>query len=741
MTAFVDMGMGPEAPGLALQPRRALTRTFHATLLASAFLIFAWPLVLTSGLVAGALGTALGVFAAERAVRARYRFLVVVLFGLGLGLLGVLLADGMAAMTWLAQLLSPTRTLYLTEGVRWFFLGLSASVLLRAAALRYDSALAIEGGLMVLAVAKTVESHRDGMIARPLEISDWFWRQGIDPVQAFLGLGVLGALLLCGVLVYGRRLSVRRTSRSGDGRAILQLFLVLLLGLFLAAKIHSQEPDAPHKNAIGGELKKKKDEERRESQGGSGRAQGKKQPNDGMPPPGGSGQNKPSAVVIFHKDVVPLGGVFYFRHGAFSQFNGVRLIESTRPDVDQDARHRFPSGKEAIEGPQAKGEGRTMVATDVALLTKHSRLFALIDPVEISSMPNPEPARFRRAYRVVSNVVSASVEALLGRSPGDPGWKDEVWEHYTELPKDDRYHRLAAQLRAGLRPEYASDPLAQAYTVKRYLEQNATYSFSRNYEGADDPTAEFLFSKDKKGYCVHLAHSMAYLLRSMGVPTRVSAGYAVPAENLGGGSALLIKAGDAHAWAEIYLQGVGWVPVEVTPEKTEIEPKQFTEKDLQQLLGEMARKEGRFEREGYQGPKLGELLEKLWALVPWALLLGILIAYGVKLWRLFGPASEHQQARVAYRAALDRLAAAGLIRDRGEPRERFAMRVKEMAPSFSPLTEAHVRAALSTSNTKPGSAAALRSFASKVGAELRTTIPAWRWALGVLNPISWWWSR
>jgi protein-glutamine gamma-glutamyltransferase len=236
-------------------------------------------------------------------------------------------------------------------------------------------------------------------------------------------------------------------------------------------------------------------------------------------------------------------------------------------------------------------------------------------------------------------------------------------------------------------------------------------------------------------------------LRAMGVPARASAGYAVPAANLGGGSSLLIKSGDAHEWAEIYLDTVGWVPVEVVPEKSEVKPSQFQEKDLQQLLGEMARKQGRNERESYQGPKLADAIRALLAFLPKLLLALIAIAYAWKLWRLAAPrfARPMKRPRIAYRAALDRLSAIGMLRGRGEPRERFAKRVKTIAPSFDPLTSAHVGVAL-------GSRDALRSYmqekpqalielTSRVASEVRKGVPWWRWLLGVLNPISWVWSR
>jgi hypothetical protein len=357
---------------------------------------------------------------------------------------------------------------------------------------------------------------------------------------------------------------------------------------------------------------------------------------------------------------------------------------------------------------------------------------------------SPEPARFRRAYRVVSRVMEDDLGALLGHAAGDPDWADSVWEHYTALPEDPRYRALAREIAGVLRAEYAKDPVAKAIAVKRWLEERATYSFANKYEGEDDPTGAFLFSEEKKGYCVHTAHAAAYLLRALGVPTRVSAGYAVPAENLGGGSALLVKTGDAHAWAEIYLDGLGWAPVEVTPEKTDVEPRPFEEKDLQQLLGEMARKEGREERQGARGPKLLDLLRRVAAAVPYAVAMLLALAYLTKLWRLVAPhvIPGRAAARLAYRAALDRLAAAGILRARGEPRERFARRVAGAAPSFAALTQAQVASALGSARAKPElERPRLVALAGGVGRELRRALPWWRWALGLVDPLSWLRSR
>lgn len=710
-----------------MSPSRA--SWLHASLLAGAFLVFAWPLALTPGLVAAAVAALAGTIAAERMDRARFRLWATLVVALAVGVAGAVALRGFLALPALAKALRPEVAIQVADALRWGFAAFAGALGLRALAVRYRAALAIEGAAVVFAVASTVAAHRGGMIARPLEVSDWFWQQGMDPVVAFLGVGLAGGLLLAGILAYRR--SPKRTA--------VQLLLVLLLGISLAAFIHRSGQEHPKKSAVGGELERSKDDGRGNGAEARGHAGGSST-GDLPPPPGQKGSNnRPSAIVVFHRDVDPPGGMFYFRHAAFSQFNGVRLVEATIPGVDGDGRHDFPIRGRDVPGVHRAGVGRTEVATDVALLTRHSRMFTLTDATRVDPKPNPDPARFRRAYAVVSQVFSSPFEDILGSAPGDPRWNDPQWDHYLELPRDERYHDLARRIQATLKADFQADPLALALSIKAYLERNATYSFKRRYDG-NEPTGDFLFSEEKLGYCVHLAHAAAYLLRALGIPARVSAGYAVLAENLAGGSALLIKEGDAHAWAEIYLERVGWVPIEVTPEKTDIEPTPFEEKDLQQLLGEMARKEGRFERPAREGPKLGELLSAIASWVPWVALALVVLAYISKLWRLWGaPRLDGAAYRAAYVAGLDRLSAVGIVRGRGESRERFAMRASRVAPSFRPLTAAHVARALGSRRTM--GRADLTSLGDEIGVEVRRGVPAWRWVFGALNPVSWWWSR
>jgi transglutaminase-like putative cysteine protease len=73
---------------------------------------------------------------------------------------------------------------------------------------------------------------------------------------------------------------------------------------------------------------------------------------------------------------------------------------------------------------------------------------------------------------------------------------------------------------------------------------------------------DFLFDR-KQGYCEHFSSAFVVLMRAAGIPARVVTGYAGGYRNPIGGYWLVLNS-DAHAWAEIWLPGRGWVRVDPT---------------------------------------------------------------------------------------------------------------------------------------------------------------------------------
>lgn len=104
----------------------------------------------------------------------------------------------------------------------------------------------------------------------------------------------------------------------------------------------------------------------------------------------------------------------------------------------------------------------------------------------------------------------------------------------------------------------------------RLFNQEFTYTLQPPTLGANS-VDEFLFSS-KRGFCEHFASSFSFLMRAAGIPTRVVVGYQGgrwnDVENY-----LLVSQSDAHAWAEVWLEGKGWQTIDptaaVAPERIE----------------------------------------------------------------------------------------------------------------------------------------------------------------------------
>mgnify|MGYP003280614494 FL=1 len=101
-----------------------------------------------------------------------------------------------------------------------------------------------------------------------------------------------------------------------------------------------------------------------------------------------------------------------------------------------------------------------------------------------------------------------------------------------------------------------------------YLREAMTYDeTARTMNGSGD-FLQYTLERSGHGYSVHYATAAVLMLRYMGVPARYVEGYYLSAEDAArykAGETITLTEENAHAWAEYYVSGVGFVPFEVTP--------------------------------------------------------------------------------------------------------------------------------------------------------------------------------
>jgi transglutaminase-like putative cysteine protease len=700
-------------------------------LLAAGAAAVAWPLGRWAGALAAAVGAVAGVLTGEWAATTRLRTSAALALAVLATLLGVALA-ALATTAIAATVLTPVGAVSASDLVLWGSVAAAATFALRCAAARYPALVALEVAILALALTTNLVAHRYGMVHRPLMVGDWAWSHGINPVSLLLLLGGAGSVALAFCLMTAERAH----------RYVWALSPIVLMALILGILVHVVgSPLAAGGDSLG--LAGGPRDRGSSSGGGAGRAGGDGRSDDLMDfndQYSADRAQMPAAVVIFDRDYVPSTGVYYFRQMAFSQFNGRRLVQSTVGNVDENLIREFPSVRVELSGAPPPADDRRAIETTIALIADNTSPFALAEPAAAWPAANPDPERFRRAYGVRSHVLTTAYEKLLERRTAGKELPAVSRRYYTEAPKDPRYAAVAAEALALLNADVRERPLAQALAIKKLLEQTGTYSLQSQHADAADPTGSFLFG-DRTGYCVHFAHAAAFLLRTIGIPARIGAGYAVPAERRGRGSALLITAGDAHAWPEIYLDGVGWVVLDIAPEQSLDPPQPEPDRTLQQMLGEMARTST--DAPLVSPPRLSR------PLVGWRdvargaaalLVLALVGAYTVKVYRALAPRLRRSQLyRIGYRGAADRLAAVGYWRGRAESRERFAARAAAVAPSFGMLTWAHLGPPLGSAVASD--APTIRGLMAAVAREVRVNVPLWRRAVGLVNPVSWWATR
>jgi len=107
----------------------------------------------------------------------------------------------------------------------------------------------------------------------------------------------------------------------------------------------------------------------------------------------------------------------------------------------------------------------------------------------------------------------------------------------------------------------ATTPYEKALAIENYLMNNYVYSLNATPapQGVD-PVYWFLF-KSKEGVCLDFNSAFVLLARLNGLPARLVTGFRI--EPSAGMQAVYMR--QAHAWAEVYFEGLGWVTFDATP--------------------------------------------------------------------------------------------------------------------------------------------------------------------------------
>ena len=136
-----------------------------------------------------------------------------------------------------------------------------------------------------------------------------------------------------------------------------------------------------------------------------------------------------------------------------------------------------------------------------------------------------------------------------------------ITDHYLQLPYTlpGRVRDLAERITEG-----TVTPLDKALAIQNYLRNEGGFEYSQDIE-SPPPDADgvdwFLF-ETKTGYSDYFGSSMTVMLRSVGVPARMAAGYGPGELDITGRWA--VRDRDSHGWTQVYFPGHGWIDFEPT---------------------------------------------------------------------------------------------------------------------------------------------------------------------------------
>ncbi|MBC7720151.1 MAG: DUF3488 domain-containing protein [Chitinophagaceae bacterium] len=164
--------------------------------------------------------------------------------------------------------------------------------------------------------------------------------------------------------------------------------------------------------------------------------------------------------------------------------------------------------------------------------------------------------------RPVTELVRYAAQSHASFTHG-PTQPSVALREFVELPPayNPRTLALASQIRSEPRYTNAGSAALVQVALDKLRTGGYTYTLDPGVYGPN--TADEFWFDRKEGFCEHIASSFVILMRALDVPARIVTGYQGGELNNVDGY-WMVRQADAHAWAEVWYEGRGWVRVDPT---------------------------------------------------------------------------------------------------------------------------------------------------------------------------------
>jgi transglutaminase-like putative cysteine protease len=109
-----------------------------------------------------------------------------------------------------------------------------------------------------------------------------------------------------------------------------------------------------------------------------------------------------------------------------------------------------------------------------------------------------------------------------------------------------------------------TSPYAAAVAIENWFRTSGAFTYDQTPPDSTEPPLVDFVTRTHSGYCQHFAGAMALMLRYLGIPARVAAGF-TSGKYDGNKREWIVTDHDAHTWVEVWFKGYGWLPFDPTP--------------------------------------------------------------------------------------------------------------------------------------------------------------------------------